>query len=107
MPSIRSARVVGFITAAPIAAAFFLAGTGTAVADDGAFAGNSSNAAVVSNTGSGNVSGANSGNYNATQQAAVGTGASNANNTTGVTGNTGVVGVRQSNVDIDFGPWRL
>lgn len=92
------------LAAAPIAAALLLAGAGAASADNGSFAGDHANSSIVSNTGSGNLSGWLDGNSNWTQQTATGSGASNANNTLGVKDNSGAVYSSQSNsnVRIDF-----
>lgn len=88
------------LAAAPIAVAMILAGAGAASADNGSFANNGSNSSVVSNTGSGNLSGWVDGNSNWTQQTATGSGASNANNTLGVKGNSGAIFSNQSNSDV-------
>ncbi|MFJ5535404.1 hypothetical protein [Streptomyces sp. NPDC093261] len=77
MASIRTARVLAAVAALPLAAALF---TGVASADNGAFAGDGSNAAAASITGSG-VGRDNNGNSSTTQQQAVGAGASNQSNT--------------------------
>ncbi len=95
----RSARVVGLLAALPLAAGLLLAGAGAAAADNGALAGDGSNSSVVSNIGSGNIFGSVDGNYNATQQTATGSGASNQNNTLGVKDNTGFVFADQSNTN--------
>jgi hypothetical protein len=97
MASMRTARVLAAMAALPLAAVLF---TGTAVADNGAFAGNGSNASAVSN-GGGNVGGANFGSVTTTQQAATGAGASNQNNTASVVGSA-FTNVEQSNVDVHF-----
>jgi hypothetical protein len=97
MASIRTARVLAAVAALPLAAALF---AGTAVADDGAFAGGHSNAAVVSNSG-GNVGGGNFGNVTTTQQAATGAGASNQNNTASVAGSA-FTAIHQDNVGVHF-----
>jgi hypothetical protein len=88
------------LAAAPIALAMILAGAGAASADNGSFANDGSNSSIVSNTGSGNLSGWVDGNSNWTQQTATGSGASNANNTLGVKGNSGAVFSSQSNNDV-------
>jgi hypothetical protein len=88
------------LAAAPIAAAMILGGAGAASADNGSFADGGSNSSIVSNSGSGNVSGWLSGNYNWTQQTATGSGASNANNTLGVNGNSGSVYSSQTNNNV-------
>ena len=76
MASIRTARVLAAVAALPLTVA--LCG-GVAVADNGSFANDGSNAAVATIGGSG-VGGNNSGNSSTTQQQAVGSGASNENN---------------------------
>lgn len=88
------------LAAAPIAVVMILAGAGAASADNGSFANDGSNSSIVSNTGSGNLSGWVDGNSNWTQQTATGPGASNANNTLGVKGNSGAVFASQSNNDV-------
>ncbi|MHA6761792.1 hypothetical protein [Streptacidiphilus sp. PAMC 29251] len=88
------------LSAAPIAVAMILAGAGAASADNGSFASGGSNSSIVSNTGSGNLSGWVNGNSNWTQQTATGSGASNANNTLGVNGNSGAVYSSQSNSNV-------
>lgn len=95
----RPARTVGLLAALPLAAGLLLAGAGAASADNGALAGDGSNSSVVSNIGSGNVFGSVDGNYNATQQTATGSGASNQNNTLGVKDNSGLVFADQSNTN--------
>jgi hypothetical protein len=99
MASIRTARVLAAMSALPLAAALF---AGTAMADNGAIAGNGSNATVVSNSG-GNVRGDNFGSVTTTQQAATGAGASNQNNTASVVGSA-FTEIRQSNWAIHFAP---
>lgn len=99
MASIRTVRVLAAVAALPVAAVLF---AGSAVADDGAFAGGHSNATVVSNSG-GNVGGGNFGNVTTTQQAATGAGASNQNNTASVVG-SGFTAIHQDNVNIHFTP---
>ncbi|CAG7650926.1 hypothetical protein [Actinacidiphila bryophytorum] len=99
MASIRTVRVLAAVAALPVAAVLF---AGTAVADDGAFAGGHSNATVVSNSG-GNVGGFNFGNVTTTQQAATGDGASNQNNTASVAG-AGFTAIDQNTVNIHFSP---
>ncbi|MEU9132342.1 hypothetical protein AB0D08_30255 [Kitasatospora sp. NPDC048540] len=100
---IRTTRLAGLLVAAPLAAGLLLAGgAGTAVADNGALAGDGSNSSVVSNFGSGNIFGSVDGNYNATQQTATGAGASNQNSNVGVKDNTGFVFTDQSNKNIHF-----
>ena len=88
------------LAAAPIAAAMIFLGAGAASADNGSFASDHSTSSVVSDTGSGNLSGWVDGNSNWTQQTATGAGASNANNTLGVKGNTGNVWSNQSNTNV-------
>lgn len=99
-------RTLGTLAVAPLAAVLLVFGAGSAAADNGADANNGSTSAATttttststtSNTGSGNVSGGVDGNYNATQQSANGSGASNQNNTAGVKGNSGVVVIEQGN----------
>lgn len=99
MASIRTVRVLAAMAALPLAAALF---TGTAVADNGAFAGDGSNATAVGNSG-GNVGGDNFGSVTTTQQAATGAGASNQNNTASVVGSA-FTSVDQSNVKVHFSP---
>ncbi|WP_329496270.1 hypothetical protein [Kitasatospora herbaricolor] len=101
MARIRTTRHLGLLAALPIAAALLLAGSGAAAADNGALAGDSSNSSVVSNIGSGNIFGSVDGNYNATQQTATGSGASNQNNTLGVKDNAGLVLADQSNKNLN------
>ncbi|WP_329565684.1 hypothetical protein [Kitasatospora sp. NBC_01266] len=102
----RTARVIVALAAAPLAAGLLLAGAGAAFADNVGGADGGSNSSVVSNVGSGNIFGSVDGNYNATQQTATGSGASNQNNTLGVKDNSGWVYADQSNKDvkIDFAP---
>jgi len=88
------------LAAAPIAAVLLLVGAGAASADSGSFANDHSNSSIVSNSGSGNLSGWVDGNSNWTQQTATGSGASNANNTLGVKDNSGSVYSSQSNSDV-------
>ncbi|MEU2432286.1 MULTISPECIES: hypothetical protein [unclassified Streptomyces] len=82
MASIRTARALAAVAALPLAAALF---TGVAQADNGAFAGDGSNASVAEINGSG-VGDDNYGNSTTTQQVATGAGASNRNNTASVNG---------------------
>ncbi|WP_340377759.1 hypothetical protein U5640_23645 [Streptomyces sp. SS7] len=82
MASIRTARVIAAVSAFPLAAALF---TGVAVADNGGFADDGSNAGVASIVGSG-VGRDNNGNASTTQQNAVGSGAANQSNTGQVNG---------------------
>lgn len=98
MASIRTVRVLAAVAALPVAAVLF---AGTAVADDGAFAGGGSNASVVSNSG-GNVVG-NLGNVTTTQQAATGAGASNQDNTASVSGSA-FTAIHQDAVNVHFSP---
>ncbi|GHA97644.1 MULTISPECIES: hypothetical protein [Streptomyces] len=76
MASTRTARVLAAVAAVPLAVA--LSG-GVAVADNGSFANDGSNAGVAT-IGSGGVGGDNSGNSSTSQQQAVGEGASNQSN---------------------------
>ncbi|MDX2709226.1 hypothetical protein PV350_41260 [Streptomyces sp. PA03-6a] len=99
MASIRTARVVSALAALPLAAALF---AGTAVADNGAVAGGTSNATVVSNSG-GNVGRDNFGTVTTTQQAATGAGASNQNSTASVVGSAFTT-INQPTFSIHFGP---
>lgn len=87
------------MAALPVAALLF---AGTAAADDGSFAGDHSNATVVSNSG-GNVGGGNFGNVTTTQQAATGAGASNQNNTASVAG-AGFTAIGQNTANVHFSP---
>ncbi|MFE2539947.1 hypothetical protein [Actinacidiphila glaucinigra] len=98
MASIRTARVMAALAALPLAAALF---AGTAVADNGAVAGGTSNATVVSN--SGNVGRDNFGTVTTTQQAATGAGASNQNSTASVVGSAFTT-INQPTLNIHFGP---
>ncbi|MGC0421646.1 hypothetical protein [Embleya sp. AB8] len=99
-------RKLGTLAVAPLAAGLLFFGAGAACADGGIGTGadNGSNASTntsaTNNSGSGNVLGGVDGNYNATQQSATGSGASNQNNTAGVKGNSGVVVIYQPNVNI-------
>ncbi|WP_441251449.1 hypothetical protein [Kitasatospora sp. McL0602] len=102
MARTRTSRLVGLLVAAPLAAGLLIAGAGAAAADNGALAGDGSNSSVVSNHDSGNIFGSVSGNYNATQQTATGSGASNQNNNFQVDHNSGFVFNDQSNRDIHF-----
>lgn len=99
MASIRTARVVAAVAALPLAAALF---GGVAAADNGAIAGDGSNAGVASVVGSG-VGGNNNGNSSTTQQSAVGKGASNRSDTAQVNGSA-FTAVRQGdeNVGVHF-----
>ncbi|MCL6668284.1 hypothetical protein [Streptomyces panaciradicis] len=100
MASIRTARVIAAVSALPLAAALF---AGVAAADNGAIAGDGSNAGVASVVGSG-VGHDNNGNSSTTQQNAVGSGASNQSNTAQVNGSA-FTAVQQGNenVAIHFG----
>ncbi|MGW7050127.1 hypothetical protein [Streptomyces sp. NPDC054887] len=95
MASIRTARVIAAVAALPFAAALL---SGVAVADNGSFANNGSNAAVATISGSG-VAGHNGGNSTTTQQVATGSGASNQNNTASVNG-SGFTAIDQDNETI-------
>ncbi|OON79195.1 hypothetical protein [Streptomyces tsukubensis] len=99
MASIRTARTLAAVAALPLAAALF---SGIAQADNGSFAGNGSNAASASVSGSG-VGDDNNGNSATTQQQAVGAGASNQNNTAQVDGSA-FTNIHQSNpsYNVDF-----
>ena len=88
------------LAAAPIAAAMLLAGAGAASADTGSFADGGANSSIVSDTGSGNISGWVNGNSNWNQQVATGSGASNAENTLEVNGNPGAVFSSQTNNNV-------
>ncbi|MFE9395636.1 hypothetical protein [Streptomyces flavidovirens] len=99
MASIRTARVIAAVAALPLAAALF---SGAAVAHNGSFASNGSNATVATVGGSG-VSGFNGGNSTTTQQVATGPGAANQNNTASVNG-SGFTAIDQDNetVNVNF-----
>ncbi|MFI2607857.1 hypothetical protein [Kitasatospora sp. NPDC018619] len=97
-PTRRTARL---LLAGPLAVGLLLAGAGAAAADEGAGAEGSSNAGVVSDTGTGNVFGGVDGNHVSTQQTAVGSGASNQDNTVAVKDNTGTVQAGQGNKDVN------
>ncbi|MER5430930.1 hypothetical protein [Streptomyces sp. NPDC002588] len=101
MASIRTARVIAAVSALPLAAALF---TGVAVADNGGFADDGSNAGVASVVGSG-VGHDNNGNASTTQQNAVGSGASNQSNTAQVD-DAAFAAVNQGNsgVAVGFAP---
>ncbi|MDQ0775843.1 hypothetical protein [Streptomyces aurantiacus] len=101
MASIRTARVLAAVAALPLAAALF---SGVAVADNGSFAGDGSNAAVAT-IGASGVGDDNYGTSSTTQQQAVGSGASNQNNTAQVNGSA-FTAIDQSNenVAINFTP---
>ncbi|MDQ0582057.1 hypothetical protein [Streptomyces rishiriensis] len=101
MASIRTARVIAAVSALPLAAALL---TGVAVADNGGFADDGSNAGVASIVGSG-VGHDNRGNSATTQQNAVGSGASNQNNTAQVNGSAfTAINQGNSNVGVSFTP---
>ncbi|MFJ5230405.1 hypothetical protein ACIQBJ_10970 [Kitasatospora sp. NPDC088391] len=102
MARYRTTRLAALLVSVPLAAGLLLAGAGTAAADNGAAADHGSNSGVVTNFGSGNIFGSVDGNYNATQQTATGSGASNQNNTLGVKDNTGIVYADQSNKNFNF-----
>lgn len=95
-------RKLGTLAAAPLAAGLLIAGAGAAYADggNGTIGDNGAAASTTSNSGSGNVLGGVEGSYNASQQSATGSGASNQNNTAAVNGNEGVVVIGQSNENI-------
>jgi hypothetical protein len=90
------------LAAAPIAVAMILAGAGAASADNGSFADGGANSSIVSDTGSGNLSGWVNGNSNWNQQTATGSGASNAENTLEVNGDPGAVYSSQSNANVQL-----
>ncbi|WP_406282516.1 hypothetical protein [Embleya sp. NBC_00896] len=104
-------RKLGTLAVAPIAAGLLFLGAGAAFADggNGTVGDNGSTASTTTssttNSGSGNVLGGVDGNYNATQQSATGSGASNQNNTAGVNGNSGVVVVDQGNGNTALHGW--
>lgn len=95
MASIRTARIIAAVSALPLAAALF---TGVAAADNGALAGNGSNAGVASVVGSG-VGHDNKGNSSTTNQNAVGSSASNQSNTAQVDGSA-FTAVQQGNENV-------
>ncbi|MFD7439800.1 hypothetical protein [Streptomyces sp. NPDC059909] len=99
MASIRTARALAAVAALPLAVALF---SGVAQADNGAFAGDGSNASVATISGSG-VGNDNYGNSTTTQQVATGAGASNQNNTASVNGSA-FTAIDQSNetVTVNF-----
>ncbi|WP_028815073.1 hypothetical protein [Streptomyces flavidovirens] len=101
MASIRTARVIAAVAALPLAAALF---SGSAVAHNGSFAGNGSNATVATVSGSG-VTGFNVGDSTTTQQVATGPGARNQNNRASVNG-SGFTAIDQSSetVTVNFAP---
>ncbi|WP_434592193.1 hypothetical protein [Streptomyces sp. A5-4] len=95
MATTRTARTFAVLAALPLAAALF---SGVAVADNGSFANNGSNASVATVNGSG-VGHDNNGNSTTTQQVATGSGASNQNNTAAVNG-SGFTAIDQSNENV-------
>ncbi|MEU5975618.1 hypothetical protein [Streptomyces sp. NPDC047315] len=97
MASVRTARVLAAVAALPLTAALF---TGVAAADNGALAGEGSNASVGSIIGSG-VGGNNLGNSTTSQQVASGAGASNQNNNASVNGSA-FTAIDQDNVAVNF-----
>ncbi|MFE4449211.1 hypothetical protein [Streptomyces sp. NPDC056796] len=101
MARIRTARALAAVAALPLAAALF---GGVAVADNGSFANDGSNAAVAT-IGSAGVGGNNSGNSSTSLQQAVGPGASNHSNSAQVTGSAFTV-IDQSThiVAVTFSP---
>ncbi|MCX4485879.1 hypothetical protein OG890_18300 [Streptomyces anulatus] len=101
MASIRTARALAAVAALPLTVA--LCG-GVAMADNGSFANDGSNAAVATAGGSG-VGGINTGNSSTTQQQAVGTGASN-QNTSAQVNDSAFVPIDQSDhsVAVNFTP---
>ncbi|MCX5411328.1 hypothetical protein [Streptomyces sp. NBC_00059] len=82
MASTRTARTLAAVAALPLTVVLF---GGIAVADNGSFASDGSNAAVAT-IGSGGVGGNNSGNSSTSQQQATGLGASNHSNSAQVNG---------------------
>ncbi|MFJ9595195.1 hypothetical protein ACIRS3_20805 [Streptomyces virginiae] len=102
MASIRTARVIAAVAALPLAVA--LCG-GVAVADNGSFANDGSNASAAGVIGSG-VGGDNNGNSSTSQQVATGSGASNQNNSAQVNGSA-FTALQQSNSNlaVNFHPW--
>jgi hypothetical protein len=95
MATFRTARVIAAVAALPLAAALF---SGVAVADNGGFADDGSNATVAT-IGSSGVGGNNGGNSTTTQQVASGAGASNQNNTANVLGSA-FTAIDQSNKNV-------
>lgn len=95
-------RIRTALVAVPLAAAALLLGAGAASADNGALSGDHSNSSVVSNWGSGNITGWVDGNATWNQQTATGSGASNANNTLAVKGNSGGLWANQSNSNVNI-----
>ncbi|MCZ7417557.1 MULTISPECIES: hypothetical protein [unclassified Streptomyces] len=100
MARVRTARLIAAAAALPLTVAVF---GGVAQADNGAFAGDGSNASVVSSVGSG-VMGNNNGNSTTNQQAATGWGASNQANNASANG-PGLTTIDQDTVAINF--WNL
>ncbi|MCX4675694.1 hypothetical protein OG413_10315 [Streptomyces sp. NBC_01433] len=102
MASTRTVRVLAAVAALPLAAALF---GGVAVADNGSFANDGSNAAVATVGGSG-VGGNNGGNSSTSQQQAVGAGASNQGNSAQVDG-PAITPINQSNTNlaVNFTPF--
>ncbi|MFD4026094.1 hypothetical protein ACFWRV_21700 [Streptomyces sp. NPDC058576] len=102
MASIRTARALVAVAALPLTVA--LCG-GVALADNGSFANDGSNAAVATVGGSG-VGGNNSGNSSTTQQQAVGAGASNQNTSAQVSGSAFVpIDQSDNSVAVNFTPF--
>lgn len=95
MASIRTARALAAVAALPLAAMLF---GGVAMADNGSFADDGSNAAVATIGGSG-VGGNNSGNSSTSQQQATGAGASNQSNSAQVNGSA-FTAIDQTNQNI-------
>ncbi|MYV99514.1 hypothetical protein [Streptomyces sp. SID3343] len=99
-------RKLGLLAVSPLAAGLLFLGAGAASADggNGTVGDNGASASTTTsnttNSGSGNVLGGVDGNYNATQQSATGSGASNQNNNAGVKGNSGVVVIDQGNANV-------
>jgi hypothetical protein len=107
MASIRTARVIAAVSALPLAAALF---AGVATADNGAFAGDGSNAGVASIGGGGDVGRDNYGHDNygtssTAQQNAVGSGASAHSNGVQVNGSEFTsVNQGNDNTSVNFTP---
>ncbi|MFF1462080.1 hypothetical protein [Streptomyces sp. NPDC058330] len=101
MANTRTARALAAVAALPLAVALF---GGVAVADNGSFANDGSNAAVAT-IGSGGVGGDNSGNSSTSLQQATGDGASNHSNAAQVNG-TAFTSIDQSTdiVAVYFSP---
>ena len=106
MTSIRTARVIAAVSAIPFAAVLL---AGVATADNGAFAGDGSNAGVASIVGSGvgrdNYGHDNYGNSSTAQQNAIGSGASTRSDTAQANG-TEFTAVNQGidNTSVTFSP---